>query len=134
MAIAETTTAPVIREEYKKVSADRSFALFTITKYIKVENRNGTNAVRESALFTAKMLEAPAASINSKSGRSNGVLLIITFFSFKAEVAKTKSENRTHAPNSTCFGKVIASVVKVTTARGNTKSVTPKIKREAFSR
>jgi hypothetical protein len=71
----------MIREDMRKRREFLSLATLTIRKKPKIAKRKGKNAVRESALFTAKRLEKRAKIVNNRIGMSKDVLRNLTDFS-----------------------------------------------------
>jgi hypothetical protein len=68
------------------------------------------------------------------TGISKGVLLNTTFLSLIVRVLKNRRVARAATPIKSCLGSIKASVVSVEKSNGKTRRVTPRRKRETFSK
>ena len=126
--------APVRREVTKRSAEFLSFAVLTIAKKARTEKSNGTKEIRASALLTAKIEDISKESVKSKIGKSKGVLLSITWPLDKDFIPNKSRITNTDAPNSICFGRTYASVVKVRRKNGKIRRRSPKRNKDAFSK
>lgn len=122
MEIIEAITAPNPRNPINK---EKEFLLrtkFTITKKAREAKRNGTNAISESNLFTAKRLERKALKTRRISGRSKMVLFSLTDRSTSILRARITSAIRITAAVKICLGSIKKSVVRFTKRTGRLRN------------
>ena len=134
MDTTEAIAPPIKREEIRVYKCFSFFTLWVIAKKVSAAKRKGTKLKRESNLATEKTTERTTTPTNNKTGKSKGVLVILTFSERKVFAAYKTIKERTENTRSACFGMTNKSVVRLVKRTGNNINSMHKIITEAFSR
>lgn len=132
--VIKDKSAPLINRLEERTSTDFSFfKLCVIAKKVIPKNRKGTKLTRESNLDTEKTLDSSIARIKRTTGKSKGVLLMLTF-SLKKVLALNKSNKDSPTKTtSACLGSVKKSVVKFVKKSGKRINKRPSRATDALS-
>ena len=133
MDTTEAIAPPIKREEIRVYKCFSFFTLWVIAKKVSAAKRKGTKLKRESNLATEKTTERTTTPTNNKTGKSKGVLVILTFSERKVFTAKSANREITEKIRRACFGRANKSVVKLVKRIGKRINRMLKIITEAFS-
>lgn len=110
------------------------FAVFTITKYIRIAKSSGTNDVRASDLSIEKIADTSTTKPKISIGISNGVFLSLISPSVIIRMPKKIRVLSAIIPRSICLGRPNVSVVNEEKTIGKNMNKIPSNIKDRFSK